>query len=131
MSPLDMPPLLMIHPGIHHLILLALHLLHLTSADHILLHHVKNNELEQVREHLTQHGKDPNHMDPWEKSVLMHSCYKGHFDVAELLIKHGADVNSVARSGRTPLIAAAFGGHVKVVKLLLDNGAKLDEQDNR
>ena len=61
----------------------------------------------------------------------MHSCYKGHFDVAELLIKHGADVNSVARSGRTPLIAAAFGGHVKVVKLLLDNGAKLDKQDNR
>jgi ankyrin repeat protein len=101
------------------------------NADHILLHHVKNNEFDQVKKHLEEHGKDPNHQDPWEKSVLMHSAYNGHYDIAELLLKHGADVNSISRSGRTPLIAAAFGGHQKIVKLFINHGAKLDIQDKR
>ena len=70
-------------------------------------------------------------MDPWEKSVLMHSCYKGHYDIAELLLTHGANVDSIARSGRTPLIAAAFGGHANVVKLLIRHGASLNVQGKK
>jgi hypothetical protein len=54
-------------------------------ADEKLLHSVRNGELEQVREHLKELGKDPNHQDPWEKSVLMHSAYKGHYDIAYVL----------------------------------------------
>ena len=100
-------------------------------ADEHLLHSVKNGELEQVREHLKELGKNPNHKDPWEKSVLMHSAYKGHYDIAVLLLEHGADVNSISNSGRTPLIAASFGGHVKLVKLFIRHQAHLDIQDKR
>jgi ankyrin repeat protein len=112
-------------------LLLAFTLLATATADEHLLHSVKNGELEQVRQHLKELGKNPNHKDPWEKSVLMHSAYKGHFDIAVLLLEHGADVNSISNSGRTPLIAAAFGGHVKLVKLFIKHGANLDVQDKR
>ena len=45
------------------IVLLSLILITLIQADEHLLHSVKNGELEQVRNHLKELGKNPNHQD--------------------------------------------------------------------
>ena len=107
-------------------------LLPLARADQELLDAVNVGDIAHVRRHLEELGKDPNHHDPWEKSVLIHASYNGHADIVELLIEKGADVNARSKhSGRTPLIAAAYHGNVEALAVLLAHGADVNVQDKR
>ena len=59
-------------------------------------------------------------------SLLMLSCYHGHYDVAKFLLENGADPNRVNDRGQSIIAGAVFKKEEAIVDLLLEWGADVD-----
>ena len=59
-------------------------------------------------------------------TLLMLSCYHGHYDVAKFLLENGADPNRVNDRGQSIIAGAVFKKEETIVDLLLEWGADVD-----
>jgi ankyrin repeat protein len=86
---------------------------------------VKNNRIDEVRQHLT--ANNINTRDKDSRTLLSHATEKGHADIVAILLEKGADPHATdIKTDRTPLMNAAYQGDQKSVNLLLDKGVNID-----
>lgn len=96
----------------------------LSDKEKQLIEHINKNEVEEVRLLLDNGEVNLNRPDSEGMTPLLHSAFKGHYDIARLLVERGADVNFNGHPQRySALMFAAIGGHLSVVNLLLESGA--------
>ena len=91
---------------------------------------------------ILERGADPNALDFWGWTVLMHAVDAGHAETVEFLLQHGADPNVPVKraehlyypfgagldiergdEGTTALMHAAANERVEIVEVLLAHGA--------
>ena len=93
----------------------------------LLLEHIKNDDMENVKEILEKNPELINEVDEYSISILMYAVSdynKPNIEMVKYLLEKGANVNYRNRAGVTPIHYAM--GNTKnnnVIKILLDYGA--------
>jgi ankyrin repeat protein len=88
-------------------------------------HYARSGEADELTA-LLSHGLPPNLRNERGDSLLMLSCYHGHYEAAKALLVHGADPEICNDAGQSPLAGVAFKGDLAIAALLLDHGAQVD-----
>lgn len=87
---------------------------------------IENNDLDSVRELLSQ-GVHPDSVKNENGSTaLMLASFHGVAGIAETLIEHGANVNAQRLDGWTALMRASYEGHTDIVNLLIERGSDVN-----
>jgi ankyrin repeat protein len=92
-----------------------------------LLEHIKNDDIENVKEIVEKNPEIINEVDEYSISILMYAIAnynKPNIEMVRYLLEKGGNVNYINRAGVTPLHYAM--GNTKdnnLIKLLLDYGA--------
>lgn len=80
--------------------------------------HVRNGNLEAVKQSIKNSPDSVNAVNEAGNSVLVIASYKGQVEIVKLLLKKGADPNLNSNEG-SPILAAVFKGDIAIAKLLL------------
>ena len=88
---------------------------------------IKTNQLDEVKEILTNYKVDLNKPDKDGWTPLLIAAAKNSKDVVELLIKGGAELNKAKENGYTPIYIAAQNNSKDVAELLIKGGAELNK----
>lgn len=64
-----------------------------------------------------------------DRTALMRSSCRGHFDAVKMLLEYGANANQVCH-GKTALFGSVLGGNLDVVEILLKQGANVNQLCN-
>ena len=72
---------------------------------------------------LLSRDADPNAIDRYGATPLMHASWQSHPEIVLILLDAGADPNAVAKDGETALMHAVEGDAYEVVRILLRVGA--------
>lgn len=86
--------------------------------------HVRNGNLEAVKQTLKQSPDSVNAINEAGNSVLVIASYKGQVEIVKLLLKKGADPNLSSAEG-SPILAAVFKSDLAIAKLLLKKKVSL------
>jgi acyl-CoA-binding protein len=90
----------------------------------------KNNNLDQLRVHLSKNKTLIDQVDEKNMTLLMWACDHGHFDVVKYLVEHGANLNVQDTDGQTCLHYAVSCEHLDIIKYLVESKIDADICDN-
>ncbi|HOP59730.1 MAG TPA: ankyrin repeat domain-containing protein, partial [Bacteroidales bacterium] len=97
-------------------------------SDEERLYYYINVENTSAASNLARNIENPNYVDIYDQSLLMHASARGLLPVCKILLRGGADPDMQAIDGVTAGMYAAYNGHTRIVKLLLEKGISVDIQ---
>lgn len=100
------------------------------QLQHMALDFAREGEVPTLQS-MVEAGLNPNTRDHKGNTLLMLSCYHGHYECAKMLLASGADPNAANDHGHSILAGVAFKGYLEIVKLLVDSGAVIQSQPTK
>ncbi|MBT5899117.1 MAG: hypothetical protein HOK30_00800 [Rhodospirillaceae bacterium] len=102
-------------------------------AQSLLVPHMSNLELEQVRKRARilrdAMPKIDLVLQRVQETELLTAAAEGDLEKVDTLLKLGVDANAINKLGRTSIITAVWRGQIEIVRSLLDAGVDIDAVD--